>query len=129
MIHLHAVHGHRGQVVGVLFVPAETKQWVVLGVFIDDGAVLQMSQVKHADGSVGPHGSKHVSAPSCTAESDVIHLQRQEEVENSSVQTNTNPFYNQDKHRPLCRERLAGSSRAQTPGLLVLTPDLSPGPR
>lgn len=52
---LHAVHGHCGQVVGVLLVPAEAEQRVVLGVFIDDGAVLQVPEVKHADGSVGSH--------------------------------------------------------------------------
>lgn len=75
--HLHAVHGHRGQVVGVLFVPAETEERVVLGVLVDDGAVLEVSQVKHADGSIGSNRGEHVSTTSCTAERDVIHLQRQ----------------------------------------------------
>lgn len=37
---LHAVHCHGGQVVGILFVPAEAQQWVVLRVLVDDGAVL-----------------------------------------------------------------------------------------
>lgn len=72
---LHAVHGHCGQVVRVLLVPAEAEQRVVLGVFVDDGAVLQVPEVKHADGSIGSHRGKHISSTSRTAERDVIHLQ------------------------------------------------------
>lgn len=37
--HLHSIHGHGGQVVRVLLVPAEAKQWVMLWVFVNDGAV------------------------------------------------------------------------------------------
>lgn len=77
---LHAVHGHCGQVVGVLLVPAEAEQRVVLGVFVDDGAVLQVPEVKHADGSVGSHRGKHISSTSCAAERDVVHLHRHTET-------------------------------------------------
>lgn len=71
---LHAVHGHCGQVVGVLLVPTEAEQRVVLGVLVDDGAVLQVPEVKHADGSIGSYRGKHISTTSCTTERDVIHL-------------------------------------------------------
>ena len=37
--HLHSIHGHGGQVVRVLLVPAEAQQWVMLRVFVNDGAV------------------------------------------------------------------------------------------
>lgn len=74
---LHAVHGHRGQVVGVLFVPAEAEQRVVLGVLIDDGAVLQVPEVKHADWAVSTHRGKHISTSSCATESNVVDLKGQ----------------------------------------------------
>jgi len=73
---LHAVHGHGGQVVGVLLVPAKAEQRVVLRVFIDDGTVLQVPEVKHADGPIGPHRGEHISAASRSAEGDVVHLRR-----------------------------------------------------
>lgn len=48
-MHLHAIHGHCGQIVGVLLIPAEAEERVVLRVFVDDGAVLQVPEVKHSD--------------------------------------------------------------------------------
>lgn len=73
-MHLHAIHGHGGQIVGVLLIPAEAEERVVLGVFVDDGAVLQVSEVKHSDRSICAHRRKHVSSTSRTAEGNVIHL-------------------------------------------------------
>lgn len=46
--HLHPIHSHGSQVVGVLLVPAQSEQRVVLGILIDDGAVLKMAEIKHA---------------------------------------------------------------------------------
>ncbi|MEE6464120.1 hypothetical protein FKM82_006183 [Ascaphus truei] len=71
---LHPVHGHGGQVVEVLLVPAQPEQRVVLRVFVDDGAVLQVPQVKHPHPAVGPHRGEHVPAPTRAAERDVVHL-------------------------------------------------------
>lgn len=71
---LHAIHGHSGQVVGVLFVPAQAQQRVMLRVLIDDGAVLQVSQIKHAHRSICSHRRKHIATATRTAECDVIHL-------------------------------------------------------
>ena len=48
MSDLESVHGHGGKVVGVLLVPAQPQQGVVLWVLIDDCGVLQVAQVKHA---------------------------------------------------------------------------------
>ncbi len=72
---LHAVHRSGGQVVGVLLVPAESEQWVVLGVFIDNSTVFEVTEVKHADRAVCSHWGKHIPAPARSAERDVIHLQ------------------------------------------------------
>lgn len=72
--HLHAVHGHCGEIVGILLVPAESQQWVVLGVLVDDGAVLQVPQVEHPHRAVGAHRGKHVPAATRAAEGDVVHL-------------------------------------------------------
>lgn len=72
---LHAAHRHGGQVVGVLLVPAEPEQWVVLGVFVDDSAVFEVAEVKHADRAVCSHWGKHVPAAARSTERDVIHLQ------------------------------------------------------
>lgn len=72
--HLHAIHGHGGQIVGVLLIPAEAEERVVLRVFVDDGAVLQVPQVEHSDRPVRAHRRKHVSSSSRAAEGDVIHL-------------------------------------------------------
>ena len=46
----------------------------MLWILVDDGAVLQVPEVKHAHRPVRPHGGKHVPAPTCPAERDVIHL-------------------------------------------------------
>lgn len=45
--YLHAIHGHRGKIVGILLIPAQTQQWVVLWVFINYGAMFQMTEIKH----------------------------------------------------------------------------------
>lgn len=90
-LYLHAIHGHGGQVVGVLFVPAEAEQRVVLWVLVDDGAVLQVPEVKHADGSVSAHGGKHVSSASCTAERDVVHLPTETAV-STTMRTTTHGY-------------------------------------
>lgn len=73
---LHSIHRHGSQVVWVLFVPAEAEQRVVLGVFVDDGAVLQVAQVKHAHRAVCPHRRKHVPATTGSAECNVIDLRQ-----------------------------------------------------
>lgn len=75
---LHAIHGHSGKVVRVLFVPAEAEEWVVLGVFINDGAVLQVTKVEHTDRTVSSNRGKHISTTTCSAEGYVINLQRQQ---------------------------------------------------
>lgn len=72
--YLHSIHGHGGQVVGVLLVPAEAKQGVVLWVFINDGAVFQMAEVEHSHRAVSTHRGKHVPATSSSAERNVIDL-------------------------------------------------------
>lgn len=77
---LHAVHRHGDQVVGVLLVPAEPEQRVVLGVFIDDSAVFEVPEVKHADRAVRSHWGEHVPTTARSAERDVIHLQRNQTV-------------------------------------------------
>ena len=46
--HLLCIQGHGGQVVGVLLVPGQPQQGHVLLVLVDDGGVLQVTQVKHA---------------------------------------------------------------------------------
>lgn len=126
---LHAIHRHRGQVVGVLFVPAEAEEWVVLRVLIDDGAVLEVSEVKHANGSISSNRGEHVSATSCTAEGNVVHLERQTTRLNKALFYLHDHFRTPDTRRPLCHERSAGSSHVQTPGSLVPTLDQSPTPR
>lgn len=45
--YLHTIHGHCSKIVGILLIPAETQQWMVLWVLINDGAVLQMTEIKH----------------------------------------------------------------------------------
>ena len=45
--YLHGIHRHSSQIVGVLFVPAQSQQGVMLGVFIDNGGMFKMSQIKH----------------------------------------------------------------------------------
>ena len=72
--HLHSIHGHGGQVVGVLFVPAEAEQWVMLRVLVDDGAVFKMTEVKHPHGAVSTHRGKHVPAATGPAKRDIIDL-------------------------------------------------------
>lgn len=71
---LARVHGHGGQVVGILLVPGQPKEWSVCRVFVDDGGVLQVSEIKHSDRPIGTDRGKHVSASTSFAESDVIHL-------------------------------------------------------
>ena len=44
------------------------------GVLIDDGRVLQVPEIKHADGAVGADGGKHVTTPACLAEGNVVDL-------------------------------------------------------
>lgn len=48
----------------------------MLGVLVDDGAVLQVPQVEHAHGAVGAHRGEHVPAAARAAEGDVVHLPR-----------------------------------------------------
>ena len=50
---LAGVHGHGGQVVGVLLIPGQPQQGRVRGVLVDDGRVLQVAQVEHANATVG----------------------------------------------------------------------------
>lgn len=76
--HLHSIHGHGGQVVRVLLVPAEAQQWVVLWVFVNDGAVFQVAQVKHPHRAISAHRRKHVPATPSPAKRDVIDLLREE---------------------------------------------------
>lgn len=113
---LHPVHGHRGQVVGVLLVPAEAEQRVVLRIFIDDGAVLQVPEVKHADGSIGSHRGKHISSSSCPAERDVINLVTQRCCSKCFFPSMCAQPHSADTHVPLCHEQSAGSSRVPTQG-------------
>lgn len=72
--HLHAIHGHRGEIVGILLIPAETQQRMVLRVLINDGAVFQMTEIEHPHWAICTHWSKHISPTTGTAEGYVIHL-------------------------------------------------------
>lgn len=72
--HLGSVHGDGGQVGRVLPVPGQPQERPVLGIFVDDGRVLQMAEVKHADGPIRPHRGEHVPAPAGPAEGDIVHL-------------------------------------------------------
>ena len=45
---LHSVHRHGSEIVWILLVPAQPQEGVVLWVFVDDGGVLQVTQVKHS---------------------------------------------------------------------------------
>lgn len=47
---------------------------MVLGVLVDDGAVLQVAQVEHPHRAVGAHRGEHVAAAARAAEGDVVHL-------------------------------------------------------
>ena len=71
---LAGVHGHGGQVVGVLFVPGQPQQGRVMGVLVDDGGVFQMPEVKHPHTSICSNTGKHVSTSTSFAECYVIHL-------------------------------------------------------
>lgn len=46
----------------------------MLWVFINDGAVFQMTEVKHSHGAISTHRRKHVSATPSPAKRDVIDL-------------------------------------------------------
>ncbi len=46
----------------------------MLRVLIDDGAVLQVSQIKHAHRSICSHRRKHIATATRTAECNIIHL-------------------------------------------------------
>lgn len=72
--YLHSIHGHGGKVVRVLLIPAEAEQWVMLWVFVNDGAVLQMAEVKHPHRAICTHRGKHVPATSGSAECNIIDL-------------------------------------------------------
>ncbi|TNN46767.1 hypothetical protein EYF80_043052 [Liparis tanakae] len=52
----------------------EPEQRVVLRVFVDDGAVFQVTEVEHPDRAVRSHRRKHVPAAARSAEGDVVHL-------------------------------------------------------
>ena len=44
------------------------------GVLVDDGGVLEVAQVEHADGPVGADRGEHVAAAARLGEGDVVHL-------------------------------------------------------
>ena len=41
--YLHGIHSHGSQIVGVLLVPCQSQQWMMLWVLIDDGRVFKVS--------------------------------------------------------------------------------------
>lgn len=53
----------RRKVIGVLLVPAEPHQGSQVVGLVDDGRVLEGSQVKHADAAVGTHRCEDVLCP------------------------------------------------------------------
>ena len=56
--YLHCIHSHRCQVIGVLFIPRQSQQRMMLWVLVDDCGVLEVTQVKHTHRTVGSYAHK-----------------------------------------------------------------------
>jgi len=69
---LDGVHGHGGEIIGILLVPAESKQRLPLHVFVDNGRMLEMTQIEHSDGTVGADRREHISTSSGSTEGNII---------------------------------------------------------
>ena len=72
--HLARVHGDGGQIGRILSVPGQSQQRPVLRIFVDDGRVLQVAQVKHSDRAVGAHRGEHIPTATCPAEGNVVNF-------------------------------------------------------
>ena len=69
--HLQGVHENRGHVAGILLVPPEAQQRRLgLGALVDDGGVLLVAEIKHANRSIGRDRCEDAHA----APGDVVHL-------------------------------------------------------
>lgn len=57
----------------------------MLWALLDDCAVFEVSEVKHADRAIRTHTGKHIPAPACSAKRDVIHLRYKQTVAHMSL--------------------------------------------
>lgn len=68
------MHGEGGQVVFVRFVPRQANQRITVRLLVDDGRMVQMSQVEHSNGTVCADRGEHIASTARLAERYITNL-------------------------------------------------------